>query len=295
MQLKDLISNYRNEKGLSQRQFALACGLSNGYVSMLEKGINPNTNQPLTPSLPVLKKLASGMHLTMEELFSQADDIPVDLINPKGSLRLGDICSIGDVLRHFRKKKRVTLGALATRIRVSPEYLSKIEAGRILPSLDIVDSIMEALGIPLSKLHNNRNYVELSSHEVVRCTNNDCLFIDPYSDCFDIPNDDDDGLIPYQYKDFFIDALSDDEIRLLFSFARLNAAGRARILEELELLEKSPSYQRKLPPAEPVVKAEAATPPSLEAELAELKRQNQELAAKVAVMEEEDAGQTAGG
>ena len=61
MTLKDLIAEYRNEHGLSQRQFATACGLSNGYISMLEKGLNPNTKLPVTPSLPKLKQLASGM------------------------------------------------------------------------------------------------------------------------------------------------------------------------------------------------------------------------------------------
>lgn len=43
-----------------------------------------------------------------------------------------------------------------------------------------------------------------------------------------------------------------------------------------------------------VSKPETTTSPDIAAELAELKRKNQELAAKVAAMEEEDAGQTAG-
>ena len=54
MTLKDLIIEYRNDHGLSQRQFATACGLSNGYISMLEKGMNPNTKLPVTPTLPKL-------------------------------------------------------------------------------------------------------------------------------------------------------------------------------------------------------------------------------------------------
>ena len=37
MTLKDLVIKYRADNGLSQRQFALQCGLSNGYISMLEK------------------------------------------------------------------------------------------------------------------------------------------------------------------------------------------------------------------------------------------------------------------
>lgn len=80
MTLKDLIAEYRNEHGLSQRQFAIACGLSNGYISMLEKGLNPNTKLPVTPSLPKLKQLASGMGMTLTDLLVKVDDMPVELI-----------------------------------------------------------------------------------------------------------------------------------------------------------------------------------------------------------------------
>lgn len=45
MTLRDLISAYRKDHGLSQRQFANQCGLSNGYISMLEKGINPTKRE----------------------------------------------------------------------------------------------------------------------------------------------------------------------------------------------------------------------------------------------------------
>ena len=60
MTLKDLVIKYRADNGLSQRQFALQCGLSNGYISMLEKGINPSTGAKITPTLQALNKLAAG-------------------------------------------------------------------------------------------------------------------------------------------------------------------------------------------------------------------------------------------
>ncbi len=79
MTLKELISSYRTEHGLSQRQFAAICGLSNGYISMLEKGVNPNTKLPFTPTLPKLKLLAAGIGMTLEELLAKVDDMPVNL------------------------------------------------------------------------------------------------------------------------------------------------------------------------------------------------------------------------
>lgn len=79
MTLGDLIRAYRESHDLSQRQFAVQCDLSNGYISILEKGINPNTGKPVIPTLPQLKKLADGMGLTLTELFEQSDDMPVAL------------------------------------------------------------------------------------------------------------------------------------------------------------------------------------------------------------------------
>lgn len=82
MTLKDLVVKYRADNGLSQRQFALQCGLSNGYISMLEKGINPSTGAKITPTLQALNKLAAGMHTTLNELFTLVDDMDVDVKTP---------------------------------------------------------------------------------------------------------------------------------------------------------------------------------------------------------------------
>ena len=79
MKLGDLIKEYRDSHDLSQRQFANQCDLSNGYISILEKGINPSTGKPVTPTLPQLKKLADGMRMTLSELFEKADDMPIDI------------------------------------------------------------------------------------------------------------------------------------------------------------------------------------------------------------------------
>ena len=80
MKLGDIVSKYRAEHDLSQRQFAIMCGLSNGTISNIEKGINPNTGKPLTPSLDLVRKLASTMGLTLTELLEMADDMPIALV-----------------------------------------------------------------------------------------------------------------------------------------------------------------------------------------------------------------------
>ena len=48
MTLRELVMDFRKEHGISQRQFANMCGLSNGYISMLERNSNPKTGLPVT-------------------------------------------------------------------------------------------------------------------------------------------------------------------------------------------------------------------------------------------------------
>lgn len=81
MTLGELITNYRTKHGLSQRKFAEKCNISNGYISMIEKGEHPKTKQPITPTLDKLKSLARGMEMSLQQLCMFVDDIDVSLEN----------------------------------------------------------------------------------------------------------------------------------------------------------------------------------------------------------------------
>ena len=95
MNLGDLIRNYREKHDLSQRQFAEMCDLSNGYISILEKGANPNTGKPVVPTIPQLKKLATGLGMTMMEMLELADDMPVEIIGVvAGAVPMPDMAKI---------------------------------------------------------------------------------------------------------------------------------------------------------------------------------------------------------
>jgi len=80
MTLGDLIRQYREEHGLSQRQFAQICGLSNGYISLLELGYNRRTGKPVSPMLTQFHKLAKGMGMTIDDLLRiLGDEVVINL------------------------------------------------------------------------------------------------------------------------------------------------------------------------------------------------------------------------
>lgn len=85
MTLGNIIENYRNEQHMSQRQFALKCGLSNGYIDMLEKNRNPKTGKPIKYSTDVLKKVAAVMGITGDELVRMIDGNTEILLIDNGS------------------------------------------------------------------------------------------------------------------------------------------------------------------------------------------------------------------
>ena len=81
MKLSAIITDYRNQAKISQREFARRCGLSNSYISFIENEYNPRTGKPITPTLEQYQKIAAGLGLSVHQLFEQLDeDSPVDLI-----------------------------------------------------------------------------------------------------------------------------------------------------------------------------------------------------------------------
>lgn len=71
MDLKDIIINFRTENGISQREFAKRCGLSNAQISILEYGMNKQTGRKPTPDIITLKKISDGMCIPLQSLLDQ--------------------------------------------------------------------------------------------------------------------------------------------------------------------------------------------------------------------------------
>ena len=82
MELKTFINSYRTEHNLTMEQFAKLASLSKGYISMLEKGYNPQTGKKIIPSISALNNIAIATGTDLNHLLKIIDDIEVSLDSP---------------------------------------------------------------------------------------------------------------------------------------------------------------------------------------------------------------------
>lgn len=73
MTLGELVKKYRLEHELSLRDFSRLSGISNGYISMLEKNEHPKTKKPIVPSIEKMRGIASAMNMTLDTLLDIID------------------------------------------------------------------------------------------------------------------------------------------------------------------------------------------------------------------------------
>lgn len=86
MELKTFINSYRTEHNLTMEQFAKSASLSKGYISMLEKGYNPQTGKKIIPSISALNNIAMATGTDLDHLLKIIDDIEVSLDSPAQDL-----------------------------------------------------------------------------------------------------------------------------------------------------------------------------------------------------------------
>ena len=82
MKLGEWLTMYRERNGLTMQLLADACGFSKAYLSMLEKGVNPQTGKPYSPTMQTFEKIAKGTGTDIDSLFKILDDDQPITLNP---------------------------------------------------------------------------------------------------------------------------------------------------------------------------------------------------------------------
>lgn len=114
MKIGQLISEYREAHGLSQRDFARRADLSSAVISFIEKGVREN-GEPYIPRLETVRKIARAMGRSMSDITSQCDDYE-NLNVPVG---LDETPLIEDVIRELHNQ--------------SPDEAMLLQAYRMIP------------------------------------------------------------------------------------------------------------------------------------------------------------------
>lgn len=81
MKLHEYIIKFRDDHKLTQRQFATICDLSNTYLKVIEDDYNPKTGKPPVLSLTTMRKIASGMGMSVQSLIETIDDEMVSSVD----------------------------------------------------------------------------------------------------------------------------------------------------------------------------------------------------------------------
>ena len=78
MKLGEWLKNYRIKHDMTMQELANVCGFSKAYVGMLERGINPTTGKPVSPTIQTLDRIAKGTGRDIDSLLKSLDgDQPV--------------------------------------------------------------------------------------------------------------------------------------------------------------------------------------------------------------------------
>lgn len=88
MELRTFINSYRKNHDLTMEEFAKLASLSKGYISMLERGYNPQTGKKIIPSISALNNIAKAAETDLDYLLKVLDDIEVSLDSPAQSLMI---------------------------------------------------------------------------------------------------------------------------------------------------------------------------------------------------------------
>ena len=77
MKLSEIVRRYREEHGLSIRQFAKQCDISHSAIANIENETN-SYGEPYIPQLGTINKVAYGMGIPARELLSMMDGVKID-------------------------------------------------------------------------------------------------------------------------------------------------------------------------------------------------------------------------
>ena len=112
MKVGEWLKLYREQHNLSMQALADLCGFSKAYINVLEKGVNPKTGKPISPTMQTFEKIALGTKTDVDTLLKILDgDQPITVNAPASDDLPSNIFPI-------KTKKVPLLGTIAAGIPI---------------------------------------------------------------------------------------------------------------------------------------------------------------------------------
>lgn len=129
MTLGDAIRQFREQRGLSQREFARRCGLANVSIAAIENGFRSDGKE-VAPKFDTIRKIARAMGTTAEALIMQCEDFKLDV---------SDSLEETPLVKQFIEETS----------RRSPDEEMLLQAYRLIPQEHRIEAMQAVLGIKM--------------------------------------------------------------------------------------------------------------------------------------------------
>ncbi len=130
MKLGEWLRNYRLSHEMSMQEMADACGFSKAYVSLLEKGINPTTNKPFSPTIQTFEKIASATGQSIDSLLKVIDDEQLVTVRPSPKFSSEETKLINDYRNLNRDDRRTILRLISAFLTQSKNEIASNSGNR---------------------------------------------------------------------------------------------------------------------------------------------------------------------
>lgn len=131
MKVGEWLKLYREQHNLSMQALADLCGFSKAYINVLEKGVNPKTGKPISPTMQTFEKIARGTKTDVDTLLKILDGDQPITVNAPASDDLPDLTpkderEIMHMMDEMKEKLMQEEGLMFDGQPASPESIQSI-------------------------------------------------------------------------------------------------------------------------------------------------------------------------
>jgi transcriptional regulator with XRE-family HTH domain len=134
------LQELRTKNNLSLRDAHHLTGISHSYIRNIENGFDPRSGRPIYPSPDTLKKFAQAYGASYDELLKLAGYASIEQIkkDDEEEVKKERNRLFRERFIELKNSYGLTLQEISNEARVSVEYLTKLEKGKEIPTIETI-------------------------------------------------------------------------------------------------------------------------------------------------------------